>query len=121
MSGDEDKGRSWRKGLFEKDKKEGNAERLDIRSEDIAQMATAADMDNHAVVTKTYKPFTVTALVTAGAKTNALRTGVDEGTHIEGEEPKGAVNILNHYQCKAYGRRCCKGNSYSYRGKDSSL
>lgn len=74
--------------------KEGIAERLGIRSEDIAQMATAADMDNLAVVTKTYKPFTVTALVTAGAKTNAIRTGVDEGTHIEGEATKGTVNIL---------------------------
>ena len=74
--------------------KEGNAERLGIRSEDIAQMATAADMDNLAIVTKTYNPFTVTAMVTAGAKTNALRTGVDEGTHVEGEAPKGTVNIL---------------------------
>ncbi|GER92442.1 hypothetical protein A45J_0158 [hot springs metagenome] len=74
--------------------KERNAERLGIRSEDISQMATAADMDNLAVVTKTLKPFVVTALVTAGAKTNALRTGVDEGTHVEGEAPKGTVNIL---------------------------
>ncbi|BCB95961.1 hypothetical protein JZK55_08830 [Dissulfurispira thermophila] len=70
------------------------AERLGIRSEDIAQMATAADMDNLAVVTKTLKPFVVTALVTAGAKTNALRTGVDEGTHVEGDVPKGTVNII---------------------------
>ena len=74
--------------------KESIAQNLGIRSEDVAQMATAADMDNLAVVTKTFKPFVVTALVTAGAKTNALRTGVDEGTHIEGEEPKGTVNIL---------------------------
>jgi adenosylcobinamide amidohydrolase len=36
----------------------------------------------------------VVALVTAGAKTNALRTGVDEGKYIEGEEPKGTVNII---------------------------
>jgi adenosylcobinamide amidohydrolase len=70
------------------------AERLGVRNEDIAQMGTAADMDNRAVVTKTFKPFTVAALVTAGAKTNALRAGVDEGTHIEGEEPKGTVNII---------------------------
>ena len=74
--------------------KESIAQNLGIRSEDVAQMATAADMDNLAVVTKTFKPFVVTALVTAGAKTNALRTGVDEGTHVEGEAPKGTVNIL---------------------------
>lgn len=65
-----------------------------LKREDVAQMSTAADMDNLAVVTKSYKPFVVTALVTGGAKTNAQRTGVDEGTYIEGEEPKGTVNIL---------------------------
>ncbi|MDX9715099.1 MAG: adenosylcobinamide amidohydrolase [Dissulfurispiraceae bacterium] len=61
-----------------------------IRNEDIAIMATAADMDNLAVVTKIYSPFVVTALVTAGARGNAIRTGVDEGTHIE---PDPAVDI----------------------------
>jgi len=80
--------------VYARETKESIAKRLDLKSEDIAQMATAADMDNLAVVTKTYNPFIVTALVTAGAKTNALRAGVDEGTHIEGEEPKGTVNIL---------------------------
>lgn len=61
---------------------------------DITTMATAADMDNLAVVTREFTPFTVTALVTAGARTNALRTGVDEGAHIEGTEPKGTINIM---------------------------
>ena len=81
------------------------AQRLGVRSEDIAMMATAADMDNLAVVTKTFKPFVVTVLATAGARENALRTGVDEGTYVEpdpaSEEPKksappkpGTVNIL---------------------------
>jgi adenosylcobinamide hydrolase len=74
--------------------KERIAKKFGIRREDIAAVGTAADMDNLAVVTKEYKPFIVTALVTAGAKTNALRTGVDEGIHIEGEEPKGTVNIF---------------------------
>lgn len=74
--------------------KDKTAENLGIRSSDIAQMATAANMDNLAVVTKTYKAFTVTAMVTAGARSNAVRTGIDEGRHIEGEEPQGTVNIL---------------------------
>lgn len=65
-----------------------------LKREDVAQMSTAADMDNLAVVTKTFKPFVVTALVTGGAKTNAQRTGLDEGTYIERDEPKGTVNIL---------------------------
>ncbi|HVO66997.1 MAG TPA: adenosylcobinamide amidohydrolase [Syntrophales bacterium] len=74
--------------------KEKIAERLGVKGESVACVGTAADMDNLAVVTKEYKHFTVTALVTAGAKTNALRTGVDEGTYIEGEEPKGTVNVF---------------------------
>lgn len=80
--------------VYSRQIKERVAANLGIRSEDIAQMATAANMDNLSVVTKTHKPFIVTALVTAGAKSNALRTGVDEGRHIEGEEPKGTVNII---------------------------
>jgi len=65
-----------------------------LKRKEVAQMSTAADMDNLAVVTKAFKPFVVTTLVTAGAETNAQRTGVDEGTNIEGDEPKGTVNIL---------------------------
>lgn len=74
--------------------KEKIAGSLKINPESIGQLGTAADMDHLAVVTKAYKPFVVTALVTAGAKTNALRTGVDEGAHIEGEEPKGTVIVF---------------------------
>jgi len=70
------------------------AKSLKIKEKNIAMMATAADMDNLAIVTKKYKPFIVTAMVTAGAKTNALRTGVDEGNYIEKEKPKGTVNII---------------------------
>ena len=67
---------------------------LNISKEKIAILATAADMDNLAVITKIYKPFIVTALVTAGAKTNALRTGVDKGKYIEGEKLHGTVNVI---------------------------
>lgn len=67
---------------------------LKVKSEEIPILGTAADMDHLAVVTKTFLPYVVTALVTAGAKSNALRTGVDEGAHIEGEEPKGTVIIF---------------------------
>lgn len=74
--------------------KQKMAKRLGTEEENIAEVGTAADMDHLAVVTKEYKPFVVTALVTAGAKTNALRSGVDEGLHVEGEEPKGTVVIF---------------------------
>jgi adenosylcobinamide amidohydrolase len=43
-------------------------------------------------------PFVVTALVTAGAGTNALRPGWTKGEHIEGKtgdkEPHGTVNVI---------------------------
>jgi adenosylcobinamide hydrolase len=75
---------------------------LGLPRSDITIMSTAADMDNLAVVTKVFPPFSVTALVTGGAKTNAIRAGVDEGTFIESDTandkgnkvPKGTVNIM---------------------------
>jgi len=73
---------------------EKTARSLKLNTVDITKMATAADLDNLAVVTKEFGPLTVTALVTAGAKGNAIRTGVDEGRHIEGQEPHGTINIM---------------------------
>jgi adenosylcobinamide amidohydrolase len=73
------------------------AARLGVETSQIVQMATAADLDNLAVVTKEYGPLTVTVLATAGARSNALRTGVDLGEHIEGENPNdthGTINIM---------------------------
>jgi adenosylcobinamide amidohydrolase/predicted amidohydrolase len=67
---------------------------LKLKKSDITKMATAADMDNLAVVTKEYGPLSVTVLATAGAKTNAIRTGVDVGTNIEVEEEHGTINIM---------------------------
>jgi hypothetical protein len=60
----------------------------------VAHMATAADLDNLVVVSKHYGPLTVTVLATAGAKSNAIRTGVDAGTYIEGGEPTGTINLM---------------------------
>lgn len=60
----------------------------------LARMATAADLDNLAVVTQSHGPLTVTVLATAGAKSNAIRTGVDAGTYIEGYTPAGTINIM---------------------------
>lgn len=81
------------------------AGRFGLRPSDTAMMATAADLDNGAVVTRAFPPFTVTVLATAGALGNALRAGVDEGTYIEpdpafpstleSKAPKtGTINIL---------------------------
>ena len=70
------------------------ASHLKLKKSDINKMATAADMDNLSVVTMEFKPLTVTVLATAGAKTNAIRTGVDTSSHIEGGEPHGTINIV---------------------------
>jgi predicted amidohydrolase/adenosylcobinamide amidohydrolase len=74
------------------------AERLGLDKSGVAQMATAADMDNLAVATRTHGPLTVTVLATAGARANALRAGVDMGAHIEEDENRrdthGTINIM---------------------------
>ncbi len=74
------------------------ADRLQLPRQALAQMSTAADMDNLAVVTRRYGPLTVTVLATAGARTNAIRTGVDAGAYIEGQPsatpPAGTINIM---------------------------
>jgi predicted amidohydrolase/adenosylcobinamide amidohydrolase len=74
------------------------AARLGLEPGGVVQMATAADLDNLAVATREFGPLTVTALVTAGARSNALRAGVDAGTHIEGMDSAaanhGTINIM---------------------------
>ncbi|MDE2439467.1 MAG: adenosylcobinamide amidohydrolase [Betaproteobacteria bacterium] len=70
------------------------ARQLQLDKSAVAHMATAADMDNLAIVTRHHGPLTVTVLATAGTKSNAIRTGVDAGTYIEGHEPAGTINIL---------------------------
>lgn len=70
------------------------AGRLKLATSALAGMATAADLDNLAVVTRRHGPLTVTVLATAGAKSNAIRTGVDAGTYIEDEAPAGTINIV---------------------------
>lgn len=70
------------------------AEGLGLSKAEVTHMATAADLDNLAIVTRSHGPLTVTVLATAGAKSNAIRTGVDEGRYIEGAEPAGTINIL---------------------------
>ncbi|MDA8123664.1 MAG: adenosylcobinamide amidohydrolase [Deltaproteobacteria bacterium] len=90
--------------VYEAKTEERIAWALQLRRGEIALMATAADMDNLAVVTLSFSPITVTVLATAGAKSNALRAGVDEGSYIEvdpgagqarnGLPGHGTVNIV---------------------------
>jgi adenosylcobinamide amidohydrolase len=61
-------------------------------------LSTAADPRCMAVETRKYGPLTVTALVTAGAGSNAMRSGTDYGDWLEGKRlprrPPGTINIL---------------------------
>jgi adenosylcobinamide amidohydrolase len=85
--------------------REQTALRLAVKSAEVAVVGTSADMDNRGVVTLAAEPFVVAALVTAGAKGNALRTGAEDAKYVEpdphsnkpaqGHAPKpGTVNIL---------------------------
>lgn len=78
--------------------RDATANRLQLPHTAVAQMSTAADMDNLAVATLRHGPLTVSVLATAGAKSNALRTGVDAGAYIEGwlgdTPPAGTINIM---------------------------
>lgn len=75
--------------------RERMAARTGVEPASVVQMATAADLDNLAVVTKTHGPLTVTILATAGARSNAQRAGVDMGEHTEGEnDTHGTINIM---------------------------
>jgi len=81
--------------IYEQQRKGMIANKLGLQPADLTLVGTAADMDNLAVVTRQFPPFTVTALVTAGARSNALRAGVDAGTNIEpSDPPAGTINII---------------------------
>jgi adenosylcobinamide hydrolase len=56
---------------------------LGISAEEISFLSTGVDMDNAAVCERSYEEFKVCCLATAGAKGNALRTGVDVASYVE--------------------------------------
>jgi iron complex transport system substrate-binding protein len=60
---------------------------------------TGADMDNRAIVTRTFRDLQVTAIVTAGVAGNAMRMGSDRGLFYEPDslnevEKPGTINII---------------------------
>jgi adenosylcobinamide amidohydrolase len=64
-----------------------------------ALLLTGADMDNLAVARQSFREMTVTALVTAGVMSNAMRMGADPGLYYELDDrdaarTPGTVNIL---------------------------
>ncbi len=72
---------------------------LGIKSDSASLLFTGANMDNLAVVKKSYREMEVTALVTAGVAGNAVRMAADEGKYYELDGTKdrkkpGTINIL---------------------------
>jgi adenosylcobinamide hydrolase len=71
---------------------------LGIRPEEITFLSTGVDMDNLAVCEKSYQEFKVCCLATAGAKGNALRTGVDVASYVEQAgnfiSTLGTINVI---------------------------
>ncbi len=72
---------------------------LEFAAESTAMLFTGADMDNLAVVKKTFRELEVTALASAGVTGNAMRMGVDAGLFYEPDKKEqestlGTINIL---------------------------
>ncbi len=71
---------------------------LGINPQDIAFMSTGVNMDNAAVHESSYQEFKVCCIATAGAKGNALRTGVDKASYIERDgkffSTLGTINLI---------------------------
>ncbi|MEM2098601.1 MAG: adenosylcobinamide amidohydrolase [Candidatus Bathyarchaeia archaeon] len=71
---------------------------LGILPQDIAFMSTGVNMDNAAVHESSYQELKVCCVATAGAKGNALRTGVDKAFYIERngkfQHIPGTINLI---------------------------
>lgn len=71
---------------------------LGISPEEITFLSTGVDMADLAVCEKFYQEFKVCCLATAGAKGNALRTGVDVASYVERDgnfvSTRGTINVI---------------------------
>jgi adenosylcobinamide amidohydrolase len=71
---------------------------MGIKPKDIAFLSTGVDMDKLAICEKSCEKIKVSCIATAGAKGNALRTGVEIANHIEKPgslvKTSGTINLL---------------------------
>jgi len=71
---------------------------LGINPGDIAFMSTGVNMDNAAFHKSFFQEFKVCCIATAGAKGNALRTGVDKASYFERDgkffSTQGTINLI---------------------------
>ena len=79
--------------------RESTQKALGFAPDSTAILFTGANMDNLAVVKKSFREMEVTALVTAGVESNAMRMGADTGLFYEPDsngktDKPGTINIL---------------------------
>ncbi len=86
---------------------------------------TGADMDNLAVVKKSFRDMEVTALVTAGVMGNSVRMSKDIGTYYEPEgqdnTKPGTINILLFTNMKLSARAMTRAMVSATEGKSAVL
>ena len=68
---------------------------LGIDPNEIALLITGVDMDNFALCKQSYEEFKVCCLATAGAKDNAMRTGLDVTSYVERDGHVSAIGTVN--------------------------
>ena len=99
---------------------------LELDQQSTAMMFTGANMDNLAVVTKSYKEMEVTALVTAGVLGNAVRMGADTGLFyepdsLETRKKHGTINIILLSNMQLSPRAMTRGIISATEGKSAAL
>jgi len=90
---------------------------LRVRKTDTSFLMTGADMDNLSVQTKRFRAITVTALVTAGVRSNAVRMSKDTGRYYE----PGTINVLLLTNCRLTPRAMARAVISATEGKTAAL
>jgi ABC-type Fe3+-hydroxamate transport system substrate-binding protein/adenosylcobinamide amidohydrolase len=90
---------------------------LRVQKTDTSLLMTGADMDNLSVQTKRFKAMRVTALVTAGVRSNAVRMSKDTGRYYE----PGTINILLLTNCRLTPRAMARAVISATEGKTAAL
>lgn len=84
---------------------------------DAGFLFTGADMDNLAIVRKKFREMEVTALVTAGVRSNAVRMGKDTGNYYE----PGTINVILLPNMKLTPRAMNRAMISATEGKTAAL
>ncbi|KJS01919.1 MAG: hypothetical protein VR65_07325 [Desulfobulbaceae bacterium BRH_c16a] len=99
---------------------------LGLDTDSTAMLFTGVDMDNLAVIKKSWRQMEVIALVTAGVEGNAMRMGTDIGSFYEPEAPDtiakpGTINILLLSNMKLTPRAMTRAIISATEGKTAAI